>query len=678
METIINNQLPLDLDEGKRKRESDLLQKSKTKKPNEEGEVNVRKKPGRKRLEVTESNTKKEKNRVAQRAWRERKEKYVLELEAKIAELENAKNKSENEKQQLKLIIEKLRSENTYLKNATSFIFTPTKETQMFMEQNKLKIQQKNLKQNNQGLLSASVPSLNSVPSQNSLNQELINNNIIYNNSSSNEAIPQLTTEGLDEALLNETNPELLNELYKLINMQNQENALASNQDPTFNTTLLTPDSLLNSTSSPLNPAMVTSISNSSSSNKNLCNMISPIQKDNIIVPSEYELNSTIHHSTADPNLLLMMDNQDPNKNLAMLNQPSLNTIDPALIGSSTSAGLPNAVSAALPNTTIDQNSLLTMSIFNNMPSTFSNIQPQPALASPAIDNGMYQLNPINQLTPQTTTISKPIINGSMEYRQGTTVKDESQPITDEFFANMIQKIHQQQTNEGIDEDDIFIQRINKSATEMYTNPLTGMPSPSGAVTYGKEHPSIPDELARMGVPYTPEDLDSESNKSGEVTYIIPRGIPEGEEGSDNSFCASTNEIASEVANREVKVEDKRSNSSHSTLQFPADQKPTKLNIPYSVFPRVSQDTVDSFINDAKLNEEELECLCEELKSKATCKEKLNIISKKVEVEGWNMEKWNEGRQKLLDGLCEEEKKKEAEVEKKCCCGGNQIKVEDQ
>jgi len=127
METVINNQIPLDIDEGKRKRESELLQRPKVKKTNEEVEINSRKKPGRKRLEVTESNTKKEKNRVAQRAWRERKEKYVLELEAKIAELENAKNKSETEKQQLKLIIEKLRTENTYLKNATSFIFTPTK-----------------------------------------------------------------------------------------------------------------------------------------------------------------------------------------------------------------------------------------------------------------------------------------------------------------------------------------------------------------------------------------------------------------------------------------------------------------------------------------------------------------------------------------------------------------------
>jgi len=37
--------------------------------------IRKRKKPGRKKIEVTESNTKKEKNRVAQRAWRERKEK---------------------------------------------------------------------------------------------------------------------------------------------------------------------------------------------------------------------------------------------------------------------------------------------------------------------------------------------------------------------------------------------------------------------------------------------------------------------------------------------------------------------------------------------------------------------------------------------------------------------------
>jgi len=633
-----------------------------------EGEVNVRKKPGRKRLEVTESNTKKEKNRVAQRAWRERKEKYVLELEAKIAELENAKNKSESEKQQLKLVIEKLRNENTYLKNATSFIFTPTKETQMFMEQNKLKVQQqKNLKQNSQGLLSNQVQ----LGSQNSLNQELVNNNIVYNNDSSKESIPQLSTEDLSEALLNDTNPELINELYKLINIQNQETALTNSQDPSFNSALLTPDSLLNGTSSPLNPDLISNINQSSSSSNNLYNIITPIQKDNII---EYDLNNTIPNGATDPNLLLMMNNQNPNKNLAILNQQSLNTIDPSLIGPSTSANLPNAVPATLPNTTIDQNPLLTMSLLNSMPTTFNNIQPQPALASPGmpnIDNNLYAMN---QLTPQTATLAKPIVSGSMNYRSQNTTKDEeSIPISDELFNNMINMFHQQQANVDGDEDDRLIQNINKSARELYTNPITGMPSPSSAVIYGKDHPSTPDELARMGVPYTPEDLDSESNKSGEVTYIIPRGIPDNEEESDSN----SNEMPTEI-----KVEDKRNNSSNSTLQFPADQKPTKLNIPYSVFPRVTHETVDSFINEAKLTDEELENLCSELKNKATCKEKLNYISKKIELEGWSLEKWNEGRKKFLDGLCEEERKKEKELEKKCCSGGgggdNQIKVENQ
>ncbi|OUM64223.1 hypothetical protein PIROE2DRAFT_67335 [Piromyces sp. E2] len=204
------------------------------------------------------------------------------------------------------------------------------------------------------------------------------------------------------------------------------------------------------------------------------------------------------------------------------------------------------------------------------------------------------------------------------------------------------------------------------------------MPSPSGVINYTKDHPS-PDELAKMGVPYTPEDLDSESNKSGEITYIVPRGIPDPEEESDNSLCNSS-DMPTDTTSREIKVEDKRINSSHSTLQFPADQKPTKLNIPYSVFPRVNHETVDSFINEAKLSEEELECLCSELQSKATCKEKLNYISQKIDLKGWSMEKWNEGRKKFLDGLCEEERQKEKELEKRSCCsgGGNKVKVENQ
>ncbi|ORX56469.1 hypothetical protein BCR36DRAFT_409666 [Piromyces finnis] len=674
METAINNQISIDLDEGKRKRENDLLQKTKTKKSNEEGEINVRKKPGRKRLEVTESNTKKEKNRVAQRAWRERKEKYVLELEAKIIDLENAKNKSENEKQQLKLIIEKLRSENTYLKNATSFIFTPTKETEMFMEQNKLKIQQqKNLKQNSQGLLSSSMQ----LGSQNSLNQELINSNV-YENNGSNETVSHLTADDINEDILNGANPEILNELYKLINMQTQENALTNGQDPSFNPALMTPDSIINGANSPLNPELVQPLNNTGSNN-NVYNIINSFQKDDLIVPNSYELNNTIPNSTSNTNLLLMMNNQDPNKNLALLNQQPLNTIDPSLIGHS-SASIPNTTPVNIPSstsTTIDQSSLLTMSLLNGMPSTFSNIQPQPALASPGmpnIDNNLYQFNTLNQLnTLHSSTLTKPV-NGNMNYRSQTVTKEKRQPISDQLFADTIKILHQQQNLDN-GEDDILIQQINKSAREMYTNPITGMPSPSGALNYRKEQPSTPDELSKMGVPYTPEDLDSESNKSGEVTYIVPRSIPENEEDSENSFCGSNvnNEMQTEGASNEIKIEDKRSNSTHSTLQFPADQKPTKLNIPYSVFPRVSQETVDNFINEAKLSEEELECLCSELKSKATCKEKLKYISKNVEIDGWTMEKWKEGRNKLLD----EEKQKEKEDQGSCFSSKN-INVKNQ
>jgi len=635
METIINNQLPLDLDEGKRKRESELLQKTKAKKPNEEGEVNVRKKPGRKRLEVTESNTKKEKNRVAQRAWRERKEKYVLELEAKIAELENAKNKSESEKQQLKLIIEKLRSENTYLKNATSFIFTPTKETEMFMEQNKLKIQQqKNLKQSNQGLLNSTV----SLTSQNSLTPEL--GNIAYDNSGSSDSISQLTANGLNETLLKDSHPEMINDIYKLINMENTENTLTNNQDSSLNPALLTPDSLLHGANSPLNPELVPA------SNSQLYNIISPLHKDDLIVPSEFELNNTVPNGPTDPNILLMMNNQNPNKNILLNQQQIGTTIDPALIGPSTSAG---PIPAYLPNTTIDQNSLLTMSLLNNMQ--------QPTLLSqeiPNIDNNVYQLNQYSQMNQP--TMVKPV-SGHMNYRTNQ-VKEQSQPINDAFFNNVIQMINQSESNE---EEDI-IQQINKT-TEVYTNPLKNMPSPS-IINYGKDYPSTPDELPK--IPYTPEDIDSESNKSGDVIYSIPRGI-DNENESENSFSGSSSSGNDMPA--EVKV---------STLQFPADQKPTKLNIPYSVFPRVNHETVDNFINDAKtkLTDEELECLCSELKNKATCKEKLKYIAKNVEIEGWTMEKWDEGRKKYLDEAKEKELKKDDEMKEERSTGNEDIKKE--
>ncbi|GBB92424.1 hypothetical protein RclHR1_02000005 [Rhizophagus clarus] len=81
-----------------------------------------KKKPGRKPLTNTPSSKRKAQNRAAQRAFRERKERYVKELENKIKELESMSAKSVQENQQLKSLVEQLQAENFILKQ-TSFTF---------------------------------------------------------------------------------------------------------------------------------------------------------------------------------------------------------------------------------------------------------------------------------------------------------------------------------------------------------------------------------------------------------------------------------------------------------------------------------------------------------------------------------------------------------------------------
>ncbi|CAB4377682.1 PAP1-domain-containing protein [Rhizophagus irregularis] len=81
-----------------------------------------KKKPGRKPLTNTPSSKRKAQNRAAQRAFRERKERYVKELENKIKELESVSAKSAQENQQLKTLVEQLQAENFILKQ-TSFTF---------------------------------------------------------------------------------------------------------------------------------------------------------------------------------------------------------------------------------------------------------------------------------------------------------------------------------------------------------------------------------------------------------------------------------------------------------------------------------------------------------------------------------------------------------------------------
>ncbi|CAE6463559.1 unnamed protein product [Rhizoctonia solani] len=69
----------------------------------------------------------KEQNRAAQRAFRDRKEKHVRDLEDKIQELEQKYNTSESENTNLKDLLKRLQSENMMLKqSAFTFEFAPT------------------------------------------------------------------------------------------------------------------------------------------------------------------------------------------------------------------------------------------------------------------------------------------------------------------------------------------------------------------------------------------------------------------------------------------------------------------------------------------------------------------------------------------------------------------------
>ncbi|KAI1380166.1 PAP1-domain-containing protein [Hypoxylon crocopeplum] len=85
-----------------------------------ESEGKVPKKPGRKPLMNEPSSKRKAQNRAAQRAFRERKEKHLKDLETKVEELEKASTATHNENSQLRVQIEKLTMElNEYKKKLT-------------------------------------------------------------------------------------------------------------------------------------------------------------------------------------------------------------------------------------------------------------------------------------------------------------------------------------------------------------------------------------------------------------------------------------------------------------------------------------------------------------------------------------------------------------------------------
>ncbi|RYP76497.1 hypothetical protein DL771_001731 [Monosporascus sp. 5C6A] len=85
-----------------------------------EGEGKAPKKPGRKPLTNEPSSKRKAQNRAAQRAFRERKERHLKDLETKVEELEKASAAANNENSQLRAQIEKMTVElSEYRKRLT-------------------------------------------------------------------------------------------------------------------------------------------------------------------------------------------------------------------------------------------------------------------------------------------------------------------------------------------------------------------------------------------------------------------------------------------------------------------------------------------------------------------------------------------------------------------------------
>ncbi|KAI9800907.1 MAG: DNA-binding transcription factor yap1 [Piccolia ochrophora] len=76
-----------------------------------EGEEKTAKKPGRKPLTSEPTNKRKAQNRAAQRAFRDRKEKHLKDLEVKVADLEKASESRNHENELLRAQVDRLHSE---------------------------------------------------------------------------------------------------------------------------------------------------------------------------------------------------------------------------------------------------------------------------------------------------------------------------------------------------------------------------------------------------------------------------------------------------------------------------------------------------------------------------------------------------------------------------------------
>ncbi|KAJ1912876.1 DNA-binding transcription factor yap1 [Tieghemiomyces parasiticus] len=82
-------------------------------------------KPGRKLITTDATSKRTAQNRAAQRAFRERKQRYVEELEEKVKALEQSNVHTAEQNSQLKLLVERLRNENSQLKGG-AFTFDMT------------------------------------------------------------------------------------------------------------------------------------------------------------------------------------------------------------------------------------------------------------------------------------------------------------------------------------------------------------------------------------------------------------------------------------------------------------------------------------------------------------------------------------------------------------------------
>ncbi|KAL1964733.1 hypothetical protein VTN77DRAFT_6600 [Rasamsonia byssochlamydoides] len=97
---------------GKKRRESEEKDKEGDKdKDKDKGEGKTAKKPGRKPLTSEPTSKRKAQNRAAQRAFRERKEKHLRDLENKVQELQKASEAANQENSQLRLQVERLQVE---------------------------------------------------------------------------------------------------------------------------------------------------------------------------------------------------------------------------------------------------------------------------------------------------------------------------------------------------------------------------------------------------------------------------------------------------------------------------------------------------------------------------------------------------------------------------------------